>query len=133
LFFVSFALVRFGLNQLLTISTSSLSYLTRKTAFKRLNSDVPVTWRNPEAEVNEGVFEGQFSSSSSFRSFILLQQSELTYIYTDAENKKELVQDLTKKAKQVEYLIRALPDKEGVEGSVSFVLSFPLVLARSRN
>ena len=83
--------------------------------------------------MNEGVFEGQFSSSSSFRSFILLQQSELTYIYTDAENKKELVQDLTKKAKQVEYLIRALPDKEGVEGSVSFVLSFPLVLARSRN
>ncbi|KAL7408838.1 hypothetical protein BDY24DRAFT_405273 [Mrakia frigida] len=79
-----------AIESLLTISTSSLSYLTRKTTFKRLNTDVPITHRNAEAEVNEGVFE---------------------------ENKKELVQDLTKKAKQVEYLIRALPDKEGVEGS----------------
>jgi len=51
------------------------------------------------------------------------------------DNKKELVQDLTKKAKQVEYLIRALPDKEGVEGSVSssshLSLSFLLVEARN--
>lgn len=38
-------------------------------------------------------------------------------------NKKELVQDLTRKAKQVEYLIRALPDKEDPKQQVRIRLS----------
>lgn len=34
-------------------------------------------------------------------------------------NKQEQVEDLTRKAKQVEYLIKALPEKEDAERSVS--------------
>jgi hypothetical protein len=38
------------------------------------------------------------------------------------ENKRELVQDLTRKAKQIEYLIRSLPDKEDPHQQVSSTL-----------
>ncbi|CED83565.1 Mediator complex, subunit Med21 [Phaffia rhodozyma] len=71
--------------QLFQITSASLAYLSQKTTFKPLHPDIPVTFRIPDAETNDDVFE---------------------------ENKKELVQDLTRKAKQIEYLIHALPDKE---------------------
>ncbi|KAI0344014.1 hypothetical protein BDW22DRAFT_1327757 [Trametopsis cervina] len=77
------------IQQLLTIMSSSIAYLTSKSNFVQVSPDVPITkQRNPEKVDPPEVFE---------------------------ENKKELVQDLMVKAKQVEYLINALPVPEPEE------------------
>ncbi|KAK0244964.1 hypothetical protein ARMGADRAFT_1048143 [Armillaria gallica] len=77
------------IQQLLTIMSNSIAYLTTRANFLQVSSQVPVTKsRNPEKYDAEEVFEA---------------------------NKKELVTDLMAKAKQVEYLIQSLPQPEEEE------------------
>ncbi|KAL8290313.1 hypothetical protein RQP46_002571 [Phenoliferia psychrophenolica] len=70
-----------AIDALVQIMYSSLSYLTRKAQFKQLNPDVPITQTIPDAEPAD--------------------------VFLD--NQKELVGDFLRKAKQLEYLISALP------------------------
>ncbi|KAI0809202.1 hypothetical protein BC629DRAFT_1100821 [Irpex lacteus] len=77
------------IQQLLTIMSNSVAYLTSKANFAQVSPEVPITkQRNPEKVDPPDVFE---------------------------DNKKELVHDLMVKAKQVEYLINALPVPEPEE------------------
>ncbi|GJE98020.1 Mediator of RNA polymerase II transcription subunit 21 [Phanerochaete sordida] len=77
------------IQQLLTIMSSSIAYLTAKANFVQVSEEVPITKsRNAEKVDPPDVFE---------------------------ENKKELVNDLLVKAKQVEYLINSLPEPESEE------------------
>ncbi|KAJ6466105.1 hypothetical protein C8R47DRAFT_990999 [Mycena vitilis] len=72
--------------QLLTIMSSTMGYLTSRANFVQVSEDVPITkQRNPE----------KYDSPEEFEA-----------------NKKELVTDLIVKAKQVEYLIQSLPEPE---------------------
>ncbi|KAJ7268580.1 hypothetical protein C8J57DRAFT_1325609 [Mycena rebaudengoi] len=77
------------IQQLLTIMSSTIAYLTSRANFVQLSAEVPVTkQRNPDKYDAPEVFEA---------------------------NKKELVTDLIVKAKQVEYLIKSLPEPEPEE------------------
>ncbi|KAJ7164358.1 hypothetical protein C8R46DRAFT_1177029 [Mycena filopes] len=77
------------IQQLLTIMASTIAYLTSRTDFVQISEEIPVTkQRNPDKYDTPEVFEA---------------------------NKKELVADLIVKAKQVEYLIQSLPDREPEE------------------
>ncbi|KAJ7641474.1 hypothetical protein FB45DRAFT_900300 [Roridomyces roridus] len=78
------------IQQLLTILSSTIVYLTSRANFVQLTaSEIPITkQRNPEKFDTPEVFEA---------------------------NKKELVTDLIVKAKQVEYLINSLPEPESEE------------------
>jgi len=74
---------------LLTIMSSTIAYLTSRANFVQVSEDVPITkQRNVEKYDSPEVFEA---------------------------NKKELVTDLIVKAKQVEYLIKSLPEPEPEE------------------
>ncbi|KAF7339164.1 Mediator of RNA polymerase II transcription subunit 21 [Mycena venus] len=77
------------IQQLLTIMSSTIAYLTSRANFVQVSQEIPITkQRNPENVVNR-VFR--------------------------TANKKELVTDLIVKAKQVEYLIKSLPEPEPEE------------------
>ncbi|CAL1696885.1 unnamed protein product [Somion occarium] len=77
------------IQQLLTIMANSVAYLTAKANFTQVSPDVPITkHRNPEKVDAPEVFEA---------------------------NKKEMVNDLMVKAKQIEYLINSLPEPEPEE------------------
>jgi len=70
-----------GIDQLLTIMANSVNYLVSSANFKQVNPDIPITkTREKAAPADE--FEA---------------------------NKQELVDDLIKKAKQIEVLIKSLP------------------------
>ncbi|KAJ6541068.1 hypothetical protein DFH09DRAFT_1263263 [Mycena vulgaris] len=74
------------IQQFLTIMSSTIAYLTSRANFVQVSADVPITKeRNPDKYDTPEVFEA---------------------------NKKELVADLIVKAKQVEYLIKSLPEPE---------------------
>ncbi|BGP37542.1 hypothetical protein JCM10450v2_001457 [Rhodotorula kratochvilovae] len=70
-----------SIDDLVRIMYSSLSYLSRKANFRQLNPNFPVTQSIPGADPDD-VFEA---------------------------NRKELVSDFLRKAKQLEFLIDALP------------------------
>jgi len=75
--------------QILTIMSNTVAYLTSRANFVQVSAEVPITkQRNPEKYDAPDVFEA---------------------------NKKELVTDLIVKAKQVEYLIKSLPEPEPEE------------------
>ncbi|KAJ7035828.1 hypothetical protein C8F04DRAFT_497873 [Mycena alexandri] len=77
------------IQQLLTIMSSTIAYLTSRSNFVQISEDIPITkQRNPDKYDTPEVFEA---------------------------NKKELVTDLIVKAKQVEYLIKSLPEPEPEE------------------
>ncbi|KAJ3932569.1 MAG: hypothetical protein NXY57DRAFT_960753 [Lentinula lateritia] len=77
------------IQQLLMIMSTSIAYLTNRTNFIQVSPEIPITkQRNPEKYDTPDVFEA---------------------------NKKELVTDLIRKAKQVEYLINSLPEPEPEE------------------
>ncbi|KAJ7239161.1 hypothetical protein B0H12DRAFT_1204203 [Mycena haematopus] len=77
------------IQQLLTIMSSTIAYLTSRTNFVQVSADVPITkQRNPEKYDTAEVFNA---------------------------NKQELATDLIVKAKQVEYLITSLPQPEPEE------------------
>jgi mediator of RNA polymerase II transcription subunit 21 len=77
----------------------------------QVSQDVPITkQRNPEKYDAPDVFEGLFCLSHFAR--------VLSYRLA---NKKELVTDLVVKAKQVEYLIKSLPEPEPEEEQVRYV------------
>ncbi|KAJ7149607.1 hypothetical protein C8R46DRAFT_1230286 [Mycena filopes] len=78
--------------QLLTIMSGSIAYLTSRANFFQISEEIPVTkQRNPQNFDEPEVFE---------------------------VDKKELVGDLILKAKQVEYLIKCLPKPEPEEAQV---------------
>ncbi|KAI0369871.1 hypothetical protein BV20DRAFT_945179 [Pilatotrama ljubarskyi] len=80
------------IQQLLTIMSSSIAYLTSRANFVQVSQEIPITKsRNPEKYDPPDVFEA---------------------------NKKELVTDLIVKAKQVEYLIQSLPEPDPEEKQV---------------
>lgn len=74
-----------GIDSLVTIMYSTISFLTRKADFKQVNPDIPITQTIPRPE-------GAKLSHETF-----------------SENCAELAQDFLKKAKQIEYLISILP------------------------
>ncbi|KII86271.1 hypothetical protein PLICRDRAFT_43856 [Plicaturopsis crispa FD-325 SS-3] len=77
------------IQQLLTIMSNSIAYLTSRANFVQVSPEVPVTkQRNPD----------KYDAPEEFEA-----------------NKKELVTDLIVKAKQVEYLIQSLPEPEPEE------------------
>ncbi|TFK48030.1 hypothetical protein OE88DRAFT_1705070 [Heliocybe sulcata] len=77
------------IQQLLTIMSSSIVYLTTRVTFQQVSEAVPVTkQRNPDKYDAPEVLEA---------------------------NKKELVNDFVVKAKQIEYLIESLPEPEAEE------------------
>ncbi|KIM81860.1 hypothetical protein PILCRDRAFT_821219 [Piloderma croceum F 1598] len=77
------------IQQLLTIMSSTIAYLTSRSNFVQVSPEVPITkQRNTEKFDPPDVFEA---------------------------NQKELVTDLVVKAKQVEYLIQSLPEPEPEE------------------
>ncbi|KAI0638898.1 hypothetical protein C8Q77DRAFT_1078200 [Trametes polyzona] len=80
------------IQQLLTIMSSTIAYLTSRANFVQVSQDVPITKsRNPEKYDAPDVFEA---------------------------HKKELVTDLIVKAKQVEYLIQSMPEPDPEEEQV---------------
>ncbi|CAE6451336.1 unnamed protein product [Rhizoctonia solani] len=75
-----------AIESLLVIMSSSVVYLVTRNSFRQVNPDIPVTkTRPPDKEDPPDVFEA---------------------------NKRELVNDLITKAKQIEYLIKSLPPPE---------------------
>jgi len=81
------------IQQLLTIMSSSIAYMTSRANFLQVSPEVPVTkQRNPEKYDAPEVFE---------------------------ESKKEMVGDLMMKAKQVEILISSLPEPEAEEAQTN--------------
>jgi len=75
-----------GVEQLLTIMSSSISYLCTRATFKQVSDHIPVTKLRPAEKVDAPeVFE---------------------------KRKQELVSDLMRKAKQLEFLIESLPVAE---------------------
>ncbi|KAF9078286.1 hypothetical protein BDP27DRAFT_1309353 [Rhodocollybia butyracea] len=77
------------IQQLLMIMSTSIAYLTSRSNFIQVSPDIPITkQRNPEKYDAPDIFEA---------------------------NKKELVTDLIRKAKQVEYLVKSLPEPEPEE------------------
>jgi mediator of RNA polymerase II transcription subunit 21 len=96
--------------QLLTIMSRSIAYLTSRVNFIQVSDEIPVTkQRNPEKVDPPDVFEGSVDLSLSHT---------LVYPPNRTANKKELVEDLMMKAKQIEYLIQSLPIPEPEEVQV---------------
>ncbi|RPD70843.1 hypothetical protein L226DRAFT_514115 [Lentinus tigrinus ALCF2SS1-7] len=80
------------IQQLLTIMSSSIAYLTSRSNFLQVSQEIPVTKsRNTDKYDQPDVLEA---------------------------NKKELVSDLIVKAKQIEYLIQSLPEPDPEERQV---------------
>ncbi|KAI8983290.1 hypothetical protein BD414DRAFT_490468 [Trametes punicea] len=80
------------IQQLLTIMSSSIAYLTSRANFVQVSQEIPITKSRPTEKYDPpDVFEA---------------------------NKKELVTDLIVKAKQVEYLIQSLPEPDPEEKQV---------------
>jgi len=78
-----------GVEQLLTLMSSSITYLCSRTTFRQVSDQLPITRTRPAAKVDPPeIFEA---------------------------NTKELVGDLMRKAKQVEFLINSLPVPESEE------------------
>ncbi|KAJ8496005.1 hypothetical protein ONZ45_g12629 [Pleurotus djamor] len=83
------------IQQILTIMSRSILYLTTKADFKQVSPEVPVTKQRAAGK------------------------ADAPDVFEDASpllaNKKELVTDLIVKAKQIEYLINSLPEPEPEE------------------
>ncbi|EJD55029.1 hypothetical protein AURDEDRAFT_50088 [Auricularia subglabra TFB-10046 SS5] len=78
-----------GIEQLLTIMSRSIEYLHTRTNFKQVSAAIPISkQRNPDKVHAPDVFQA---------------------------NRTELVTDLVRKAKQVDYLIGVLPVPESEE------------------
>jgi len=75
-----------GVEQLLIIMSSSITYLTQKSTFKQISDQIPITRTRPAEKVD---------SVELFES-----------------TKRELISELVRKAKQVELLINSLPAPE---------------------
>jgi mediator of RNA polymerase II transcription subunit 21 len=100
----------------------SISYLVNKTNFKVVNPEIPVTKSRPPGKADaEGVFQGSVCPISLSGAWNLILYGAGT------ENQKELVNDLVRKAKQIEYIIASLPGSDPEEEQVRFKLSDPLI------
>ena len=87
---------------------NSVAYLTSRANFTQVSPDIPITkQRNPEKVDAPDVFEGT----------IYIVSLELG-TQLNLANKKEMVNDLMVKAKQIEFLINSLPEPETEENQV---------------
>ncbi|KAJ7473629.1 hypothetical protein B0H11DRAFT_1339821 [Mycena galericulata] len=101
------------IQQLLTIMSRSIAYLTSRANFVQVSNDIPITkQRNPEKYDPPDVFDGELRHSIQVSMFVTK---------SSIANKRELVTDLIVKAKQVEYLIESLPEPEAEEDQVKFM------------
>lgn len=94
----------------------SIDYLTKKATFKQVSDRVPVTQEIPDAE-DPATFEGV--SVSLFLSSDGLMTLPDTLAMRNTANKKQLVEDLLIKAKQMELLIDSLPAAKEFETAPS--------------
>ncbi|KAJ7708454.1 hypothetical protein B0H16DRAFT_1668008 [Mycena metata] len=84
----------------------TIAYLTSRSNFVQISPEIPITKQiNPEKYDPPEVFEGR--AALRVITFCLIQGM--------VANKKKLVTDLIVKAKQVEYLIKSLPEPEPEE------------------
>jgi mediator of RNA polymerase II transcription subunit 21 len=98
--------------------SNSISYLTSRVNFVQVSEEIPVTkQRNPDKVDPPDVFEGMVFSFFFFTHTLLFLHS-VSYERNETANKKELVNDLMMKAKQIEYLIQSLPTPEPEEVQV---------------
>ena len=98
--------------------SNSIGYLTSRSNFLQVSPEIPITkQRNPEKYDTTEVFEGEY---------MVFGHSIIAETFRDTANKKELVNDLVVKAKQVEYLINSLPEPEPEEVQVRTVISLLL-------
>lgn len=133
------------------IMSSSIGYLTSRSTFLQVSPEIPITKsRNPDKFDPPEVFEGEpvypcsgsrpllpalvpfptgilsLFRSSRYHSAMLLTWPVATRFYL--ANKRELVDDLIVKAKQIEVLIQSLPVPEPEETQASLGSSFPFLL-----
>ncbi|KAG6333992.1 hypothetical protein ID866_5097 [Astraeus odoratus] len=94
------------IQRLLVIMSSSIAYLTARSTFLQVSEEIPITkQRNPDKYDAPEVFEGLGIPSPD----------NLTTNKSSQANRKELVDDLIMKAKQIEVLIQSLPVPEPEE------------------
>jgi mediator of RNA polymerase II transcription subunit 21 len=98
----------------------SIAYLTSRVNFVQVSDEIPVTkQRNPEKADPPDVFEGRLCSIPSLSPTPHAVPRSFSHGYLEqTANKKELVDDLMMKAKQIEYLIQSLPIPEPEEVQV---------------
>jgi len=94
-----------GIDQLLVIMSSSIHYLVNKTALRQVSPDIPIDRQREKADP-EPVFEA---------------------------NQKELVNDLIRKAKQVEFLIDSLPGPDPEEVQVRRFEELEMAMQRAND
>ena len=94
----------------------SIAYLTSRANFTQVSAEIPITkQRNPDKVDPADVFEGK----NPFMPLFFLPPSLNLHAFPNpTANKKELVNDLMAKAKQIEYLIQNLPTPEPEEVQV---------------
>jgi hypothetical protein len=111
--------------QLLTIMSRSIAYLTSRVNFVQVSDEIPVTkQRNPEKVDPPDVFEGPVSFPPAFLALsVSLTHTRVIPEPNRTANKKELVDDLMMKAQQIEYLIQSLPIPEPEEVQVRYAPS----------
>jgi mediator of RNA polymerase II transcription subunit 21 len=83
--------------------SNSVVYLVTRNSFRQVNPEIPITKTRPsDREDPPDIFEGALTCLFPLR-------LDKTFF---AANKRELVNDLITKAKQIEYLIKSLPPPE---------------------
>lgn len=100
------------IEQLLLIMKLAVVQLVQRTDFKQVSPDIPVTKSRPKDKIDSPQkFEGLgFVGSHAFEFCSCL-----------LENKRELVADLIRKAKQIELIIESLPAPEPEQAQVRSV------------
>lgn len=90
---------------------STLGYLSRKASFKQINEHFPITQSIPGAD-SPATYEGAAGRFLQRTDHLLASDGHKKTDLASgvrAENRKELVGDFLRKAKQLEYLISVLP------------------------
>ncbi|KAG9315809.1 hypothetical protein JVU11DRAFT_3458 [Chiua virens] len=121
------------------IMSSSIGYLTSRSTFLQVSPEIPITKsRNPDKFDPPEVFEGELTvfipSSTVSQPVHHTTVHSLGLVDSDSDhrlpcdfnvaNKRELVNDLIVKAKQIEVLIQSLPVPEPEETQASLGCSF---------
>lgn len=107
--------------------SSSIVYLHTRTSFKQVSDDIPITrQRNPDKFDPPDVFEGVLASPV----WDVVNSSNIILL---AANQRELVTDLIRKSKEIEFLIQSLPVPEPEEDQVSNVCETTICTFLNKN
>ena len=87
----------------------SITYLTTRVNFMQISPEIPVTKKKTKFDPPDVFARTSFQVWSWVKS---------TMDHSFIENTTELVTDLVRKAKQIEYLIQSLPEPEAEETQV---------------